>query len=47
MNSAPIKTPILDNDEKLLSWQWQRWYSDLFEKIKELEKRIKDIESKT
>jgi hypothetical protein len=45
MNNAPIKTPPLDADPKLLNWQWQRWYSDLTDKIKELEARIKELEN--
>lgn len=45
MNNAPVKTPPLETDQKLLSWPWQRWFSDLTDKIKELEERIKELEN--
>lgn len=45
LSNPPTKTPPIGEDSQTLCWQWQRWYSDLYEKIKELEDRIRVLES--
>jgi hypothetical protein len=40
----PVKTPINAADNDPIIWQWQRWYNDLYAKLKELEDRIKQLE---
>lgn len=46
LSPPPSKTPPIGDDKQTLCWQWQRWYSDLYEYVKELETRIKTLEAK-
>jgi len=45
LSTAPTKTPPLEKDG-ILNHIWQRWFSDLYEKIKELEKNIDELKGK-
>ena len=42
LSQPSTKFPVLEQDGKL-NHNWQRWFSDLYDKVKEIEKKHDDL----